>query len=110
VDSLNRFNTNSLTICAAHHRVQRIAELNRFNSWNRRTLNWRPRTHKPRTSQAFGPVIALSSGSIGVEAGSIHALLDENGAGKSTLVKIVAGLCHRDGVLADQLKTTRGRD
>jgi rhamnose transport system ATP-binding protein len=47
--------------------------------------------------KAFGAVIALRSGTIVVEPGSIHALVGENGAGKSTLVKIVAGLYQRDG-------------
>ena len=46
--------------------------------------------------KAFGAVIALRSGTISVDAGSIHALVGENGAGKSTLVKIVAGLYQRD--------------
>jgi rhamnose transport system ATP-binding protein len=48
-------------------------------------------------SKSFGPVVALRSGSIRVEAGSIHALVGENGAGKSTLVKVVAGVYRRDG-------------
>ncbi|GAA1995387.1 sugar ABC transporter ATP-binding protein [Microbacterium ulmi] len=48
-------------------------------------------------SKAFGAVIALRSGTIAVDSGSIHALVGENGAGKSTLVKIVAGLYQRDG-------------
>src|SRR4051795_8304586 len=47
-------------------------------------------------AKAFGQVIALRSGSLRVEAGSIHALVGENGAGKSTLVKIVAGVHRRD--------------
>ena len=47
-------------------------------------------------AKAFGPVLALRSGSIRVEAGSIHALVGENSAGKSTLVKIVAGVQRRD--------------
>ncbi len=47
--------------------------------------------------KAFGSVIALRSGTISVDPGSIHALVGENGAGKSTLVKIVAGLYQRDG-------------
>src|SRR5690349_2654186 len=47
--------------------------------------------------KAFGPVLALRSGSLSVHAGSIHALVGENGAGKSTLVKIVAGVYRRDG-------------
>ena len=48
-------------------------------------------------SKSFGPVVALRSGSLRVEAGSIHALVGENGAGKSTLVKVVAGVHRRDG-------------
>jgi rhamnose transport system ATP-binding protein len=47
-------------------------------------------------SKSFGPVVALRSGSISVDAGSIHALVGENGAGKSTLVKVVAGVHRRD--------------
>lgn len=47
-------------------------------------------------SKSFGPVVALRSGSLRVQAGSIHALVGENGAGKSTLVKIVAGVHRRD--------------
>ncbi|MFB6612454.1 sugar ABC transporter ATP-binding protein [Agromyces sp. NPDC056379] len=46
--------------------------------------------------KSFGSVVALRSGTIEVDAGSIHALVGENGAGKSTLVKIVAGLYRRD--------------
>src|SRR3954447_24319021 len=46
--------------------------------------------------KSFGAVRALRSGSLGVRAGSIHALVGENGAGKSTLVKIVAGVHRRD--------------
>ena len=47
-------------------------------------------------AKAFGPVLALRSGSLQVSGGSIHALVGENGAGKSTLVKIVAGVHRRD--------------
>ena len=47
--------------------------------------------------KSFGAVQALRSGTIRVEAGSIHALVGENGAGKSTLVKVVAGVYRRDG-------------
>ena len=47
-------------------------------------------------TKAFGPVVALRSGSLTVHPGSIHALVGENGAGKSTLVKIVAGVHRRD--------------
>ncbi|WP_457098869.1 sugar ABC transporter ATP-binding protein [Microbacterium sp. P5_E9] len=49
-----------------------------------------------RVVKSFGPVVALRSGSLTLERGSIHALIGENGAGKSTLVKIIAGLYHRD--------------
>ncbi len=48
-------------------------------------------------SKAFGPVVALRSGTLRVEPGSIHALVGENGAGKSTLIKIAAGVHRRDG-------------
>jgi len=47
-------------------------------------------------TKAFGSVVALRSGSLTVERGSVHALVGENGAGKSTLVKIVAGVYQRD--------------
>jgi rhamnose transport system ATP-binding protein len=47
-------------------------------------------------TKSFGAVAAVSSGSLRVDAGSIHALVGENGAGKSTLVKIVAGVHRRD--------------
>src|SRR4051794_38794285 len=49
--------------------------------------------------KSFGAVRALRSGTLRVEAGSIHALVGENGAGKSTLVKIVAGVYRRDAGL-----------
>ena len=49
-----------------------------------------------RVVKSFGPVVALRSGSLTLDAGSIHALIGENGAGKSTLVKIIAGLYRRD--------------
>jgi len=47
-------------------------------------------------SKAFGAVVALSSASLTLRRGSIHALVGENGAGKSTIVKIIAGLYQRD--------------
>ena len=59
--------------------------------------------------KAFGAVIALRSGTIAVDAGSIHALVGENGAGKSTLVKIVAGLYQRDD-LGEFPTPRRGKD
>ncbi|MCJ1709470.1 sugar ABC transporter ATP-binding protein [Microbacterium sp. VKM Ac-2923] len=49
-----------------------------------------------RVVKSFGPVVALRSGSLTLDRGSIHALIGENGAGKSTLVKIIAGLYRRD--------------
>ena len=48
-------------------------------------------------TKSFGSVVALRSGSLRAEAGSIHGLVGENGAGKSTLVKVVAGVHRRDG-------------
>jgi rhamnose transport system ATP-binding protein len=47
-------------------------------------------------AKSFGAVVALRSGTLTLESGSIHALVGENGAGKSTLVKIIAGLYQRD--------------
>lgn len=49
-----------------------------------------------RVVKSFGPVVALRSGSLVLDPGSIHALIGENGAGKSTLVKIIAGVYQRD--------------
>ncbi|WP_314148692.1 sugar ABC transporter ATP-binding protein [uncultured Leifsonia sp.] len=65
------------------------------------TLTDRPTAAPPvlelsKVVKSFGAVIALRSGSLRLEQGSIHALVGENGAGKSTLVKIVAGLYRRD--------------
>jgi ribose transport system ATP-binding protein len=48
-------------------------------------------------SKRFGPVVALRSASLSVEAGEVHALLGANGAGKSTLVKVLTGVVRPDG-------------
>lgn len=55
-----------------------------------------PMLELTRVVKSFGAVVALRSGSLRLESGSIHALIGENGAGKSTLVKIIAGLYRRD--------------
>ncbi|OMH36734.1 sugar ABC transporter ATP-binding protein [Tersicoccus sp. Bi-70] len=55
-----------------------------------------PALELSHVAKAFGPVVALSDGTLAVHPGSIHALIGENGAGKSTLVKIVAGVYQRD--------------
>jgi rhamnose transport system ATP-binding protein len=56
-------------------------------------------------SKHFGGVLALDRVSLGVERGSVHALIGENGAGKSTLGKIVAGVHAADdgGLVIDGL-------
>ncbi|QYJ03026.1 sugar ABC transporter ATP-binding protein [Nocardioides panacisoli] len=47
-------------------------------------------------AKSFGPVAAVRSGELSVQAGSVHAFVGENGAGKSTLVKVIAGVHRRD--------------
>lgn len=47
-------------------------------------------------AKRYGPVVALRSVDLDVEAGVIHALLGANGAGKSTLVKILTGVVAPD--------------
>src|SRR5687768_16886414 len=42
-------------------------------------------------SRSFGSTRALDGVTLGIRAGSVHALVGENGAGKSTLGKILAG-------------------
>ncbi|MGO0063266.1 sugar ABC transporter ATP-binding protein [Brevibacillus fluminis] len=45
----------------------------------------------------FGPHVALSSVSIDIKAGEVHALVGENGAGKSTFIKMITGVYAPDG-------------
>jgi len=47
-------------------------------------------------SKAFGGTQALSSASIDLNAGRVHAIVGENGAGKSTLIKIIMGVLQPD--------------
>ena len=47
-------------------------------------------------SKSFPGVQALSDISLGVRAGTVHAVLGENGAGKSTLMKILIGMYQPD--------------
>ena len=47
-------------------------------------------------SKTYGAVVALTSASLAVRPGEVHALLGANGAGKSTLVKILTGAVDPD--------------
>lgn len=47
-------------------------------------------------SKNFGGTQALSSVSVSIAKGSVHALIGENGAGKSTLGKIISGVLAPD--------------
>ena len=51
-------------------------------------------------AKSYGPVVALRSVDLEVEAGEIHALLGANGAGKSTFVKVLSGVIGRDAGMA----------
>lgn len=46
--------------------------------------------------KTYGATVALDDVSLGIQAGTVHALLGENGAGKSTLVKLLSGLIRPD--------------
>lgn len=47
-------------------------------------------------SKSFNGVPALTSASLDVERGEVHALIGQNGAGKSTLIKILTGVYQKD--------------
>ena len=46
--------------------------------------------------KAFSGVAALTSASLEVASGEVHALIGQNGAGKSTLIKILTGVYRSD--------------
>jgi ribose transport system ATP-binding protein len=48
-------------------------------------------------AKSYGPVRALRSADLVVDAGEVHALLGANGAGKSTVVKVLTGVIRADG-------------
>ena len=47
-------------------------------------------------SKAFAGIPALSSASLEVAEGEVHALIGQNGAGKSTMIKVLTGYVSRD--------------
>ena len=58
--------------------------------------------------KAFPGVLAISSASLDLASGEIHALVGENGAGKSTLIKILNGVYSADdgAVILDECQVS----
>jgi simple sugar transport system ATP-binding protein len=52
----------------------------------------RPLIEVNNVTKLFGPVVALTSVSMTVNANEVHCLLGDNGAGKSTLIKTLSGV------------------
>jgi ABC-2 type transport system ATP-binding protein len=51
-----------------------------------------PAIEVQQASKRYGPVRALDSVSLTIEAGEFFGLLGPNGAGKTTLISLLAGL------------------
>lgn len=60
------------------------------------SLNNTPLLSMQNINKAFAGIAALSSASLEVAAGEVHALIGQNGAGKSTMIKILTGYVSRD--------------
>ncbi|NYF97927.1 ABC transporter ATP-binding protein [Janibacter cremeus] len=56
-----------------------------------------PRLNMEAVEKSFGPVRALSSVDLKVEANEVHGLLGGNGAGKTTLMNVLYGLYRAEG-------------
>src|SRR3569623_1997834 len=57
-----------------------------------KTAAARPLIEVNNVTKLFGPVVALTSVSMTVNANEVHCLLSDNGAGKSTLIKTLSGV------------------